>query len=425
MAKSTKRSIAKIDNQFVMKSHYSLSANEQKLILFLVSMIDPKKRENFTEQTAKVTDIKKALSNDTKHWGTFYDRLDLMCKNIMEKSITIPKGFVVKGKEITMHEYYHWFDAIKPFKDDEGEISIKFKFSDQLKDFLLQLSKYVQINLIEVMPIQGKHAIRMIQIFKAEYNRMKGHKDVCHIVYGVEELKALLGIEGKYKSVKDFRKWVLDQMKREINEHSTQINIDYEYIKTGRKVTNIKFMIYEAPVYQKQRERLIPKSALKDFVPSKEDVQKLTYAQLKAYQILKDFGVYEGIAYKQIIPTIKAGDLEGYEDIFTKNAIDHFLKWTNKDKKNTEANAGTFVKWWTENKIFDSKKENTVYWKIAEKVRAEKDRMTPDRREARLQSIGLPHEEFVKVYHSKEVTTIEQDEYKDNMLKLKDRMEID
>lgn len=420
----TTNKIAKIDNQFVLKSHYSLSANEQKLILFLVSKINPKERTDFTEQEVKIRDIEKALAGEGKQWNSIYERVDLMCQSIMSKPIKIPKGFVIKGEPIRMHEYYNWFSSIKPRVDGDGELAIKFKFDDNLKDFLLQLSEYVQISIKDVLPLRGKHSIRMYQIFKSERQKIRKHKGIAILNYGIDELKAMLGISGKYGGIKDFRRWVLEPMKKEINEHSTEIRIDYSYVKTRRKVTGIEFKVFDAPKDTKSKSinKNLTSKEIQNFVPSETDLDKLSYAQLLAFQLLKDFHVYDGIAYAQIIPTIKAGDVEGFEDLFVKNAISHFLVNTKVSKNDHKAMAGAFVNWWLDVKVFDhTGNKNSVYWKVIEKVHNEKKNMSEEKRVNRYLSIGISSKEFIKKFkEGKTDKKLKRDELK----KLAEQMKI-
>ena len=80
-----KELIARIDNQLVMKAHYNLSTNEQKLILFLTSRLNTE-REDFNIQRVKVKEIEKFLADgDEKRWGSIYERVDMMCSNISSK----------------------------------------------------------------------------------------------------------------------------------------------------------------------------------------------------------------------------------------------------------------------------------------------------------------------------------------------------
>lgn len=56
-----------------------------------------------------------------------------------------------------------------------------------------------------------------------------------------------------YINYKDFRVKVLEKAQTEINE-LTDINIEFEPIKTGRKVTSIKFIIEEK--FKNSRKRI-------------------------------------------------------------------------------------------------------------------------------------------------------------------------
>jgi len=387
-----KNKIAKIDNQLVLKANYCLSANEQKLILFLISKIDPKTQTDFELQTVKLKDVERIFADDDKKWGSIYERMDKMCSNIMDKKITLPKGFIIRGKAITMHKYVQWFSGIEPFMDENGEISIKFRFAVQLKDFLLQLHQYVKINLLEIMPLRGKYAVRMYQIFKAERERTKQHKEVSIMEYDLEKLRAMLEIGDKYKIMKDFRRNVLDSVKKEINTHSKEISVDYKYIKTGRKVTAIQFIVQD-----KTKQAAIPadNKPQPDYAPTTEDIKQLSRAKLHAYEMLIEFGVKDGIILKQILPKVKGGVMAGYEDIFIKNALQHFKKWA-KQQGTKEQSAATFVNWWVQKKVFSH--EQDVFWKLNEKVNDYIKKQDSEAKTNRELAKDMPNEAFVEEY---------------------------
>ena len=59
----------------------------------------------------------------------------------------------------------------------------------------------------------------------------------------IKKLRGYLGIkEGEYKRFDNFDRVILKGTKEEINEH-TDIEINYEKIKTGRRITSILFTI--------------------------------------------------------------------------------------------------------------------------------------------------------------------------------------
>ena len=78
------------------------------------------------------------------------------------------------------------------------------------------------------------------------YELMKSYSFRHTITIELDELKRLLMVENvkSYVNYKDFRVKVLEKAQTEINE-LTDINIEFEPIKTGRKVTSIKFIIEE------------------------------------------------------------------------------------------------------------------------------------------------------------------------------------
>lgn len=399
-----KNQVARIDNQLVMKAHYSLSSNEQKLILFLVSKIDADSRDDFNIQRVKIKDIEKFFAEEGKRWGSIYERVDMMCNNITDKKITLPKGFVVEGKPIKMHRYIQWFTDIEPYEDEEGEICLKFQFADSLKSFLLQLSEYVRINLLEVLPMRGKYAIRMYQIFKSERDRTKKFRKISYLTYGLDELKAMLNIGNKYSRLQNFKDRVLNPIIKEINEYSQEISVEYELLKTRRTVTGIEFSIKSKEEISKKLQNV---DSSYDYVPTDADLNKLTWAQRNAYDTLVKFKVKEGIALRQILQKVKGGNMEGFEDLFINKSIAHFKKWA-KQQKTQDQSAGTFVNWWTKKKVFAH--DNDVYWKISETVNEERKGMEQERLDNRMIAKDMTKDEFVKWYRETEKAPSESSE---------------
>ena len=87
------------------------------------------------------------------------------------------------------------------------------------------------------------------------YELMKSYSFRHTIILELNELKKLLMVEDvkSYNRFPDFRRKVLEKAQLEINE-LTDINIEFEPIKTGRKVTSIKFIIEEK--FKNSRKRI-------------------------------------------------------------------------------------------------------------------------------------------------------------------------
>lgn len=311
--------------------------------------------------------------------GSFYENMHTLCKNFISKRVIFPTKFTYEGK--TLSGFINWFQSIMPTHDERGHAYVEFHFSDAMKPFLLQLHHYVNINPLEIAPMQNAHAIRMYSIFKSERDRLKTVKKNVTLAYVIDELKEILGITDKYDNgdFKNFRVNVLDKIKDDISENAPSMSVDYSYIKAARKITGITFNVsdkdqkqLQAPKPKKEpKPKADIKADIKTYTPSEKELDTLTRAKLQAYYILIEFGIFGGIAYKQILPKIKGSEFDGYEDFFVEKAIQHFeknaIQNTTKDLK-----ASTFVTWWTKNKVFEG---GDVWADILEKLGTNKKQL--------------------------------------------------
>ena len=132
-----------------------------------------------------------------------------------------------------------------------------------------------------------------------------------------------------------------------------------------------------------------------DYVPSEKEVDTLTWSQKNAYDYLVKFGVKEGIAFKQILPTIKGANMEGYEDIFIEEAIGIFKKKESK-KSDSKQSVGVFVNWWTKKKVFDIKSD--LFFQVSDKVNDIKKGKSQEEIDNREVAKKMNKEEFQQWY---------------------------
>jgi plasmid replication initiation protein len=399
---------ARIDNQFIFNARYRLPAREQKIILYLISKINPIKENEFHKQRLSISELKQLLVREGSKYGSFYNEIGTISETMTNCKITFPTSFEINGTR--MKGAINWFQHCIPIEDENGELYLEFVFSEILKPFIIDLKEYVKIGVADVFPMRSGYAIRMYQILKAEFDRMREHKKVVVFELSMDELKNTLGIEGKYNypDFKNFRVRVLDPIKEDINEFSKHIQLDYEYLKTGKKVTGIRFIIATKETKQKgapinagsvskeKNEKTKPQN------PSKS-LEKLTRAQLKALELLTDFGVYEGIALKQLLPTIKSSEIQGFEDVFIQKAINYFQDHANQ-QDTPQLGAQTFVVWWLDKDVFDVKSTSGVWSLLMEQLSEEKKRMQqkdPQAFDNRLMAKTMSNIEFEKWYRSK------------------------
>lgn len=116
---------------------------------------------------------------------------------------------------------------------------IEFFIDKRIYKPLLSFSKgFRKLQLETAMQFDSVYAMRF-------YELLSGQK--TPLSFSIEQLKAMFQIQDKYERVNDFKKYVLDMAKRELDKCSPY-TFDYEMNKTGRKYTSVTFY----PKYQPQ-----------------------------------------------------------------------------------------------------------------------------------------------------------------------------
>ena len=364
--------LVKLENNFVLQQNYKMPALEQKVMLCLISSIDPK-AEQFYEKLIPVTEIQTMLTNDaSKKWGSFYDRLEDLTKRLFDSGVILESELMKKVKSRR-----RFFEIIEPAKNEFGSTCIRFVFSRWMEPHLLNLKKYVQFQLNEVVPMKSGHSIRIYMMLRAYRDSKRAYEKVSRKSYTIEDLQYKLLLHDKYTGKygpTNFQKKVVDKAVAEINACSPTIYVTHEKIKEGRKFTGFKFIIFDVP----KKENV-----------SEKDIATLSRAELMAYEALVKFGVFPGIAFHKIIPEIKGGLSDGFEDIF----VDYLIKYVKERAK--IKNAGTLVKWVLTPEV--TGKEKTYLIKIGEQVREYAKKMQknkPANFDNRMEAKGMTNAEF-------------------------------
>lgn len=396
---SVSNRIARIENKFIFHAQYKFTSREQKVILYLIANINPK-QERFIEQIIPVRELEQVLKSDGKKWGGLYEEMRKFAKRIRTKGIEFDTNVLIDGRRFPA--YINWFQSVVPVQREDGEICIRFLFSEDLKPFLLSLNQYAKINRLEIAPMKSGFSIRMFQIFRAHRDRMAQHETISRLKYEVENLKSLLGISGSYAEFRDFNKRVLNVVIREVNENSSIFVTEIEKQRNSqRRITHVTFVFKDQETEHSQTSTIPArttdsvKKTYGDYLPSAEEVGSLSKAKLDAYNHLVDFGIKEGIAFRQIILKIKGSESEGFEDWYIQEAIKIFkTKTTLKSKK---AQAGAFVKWYLGEKAFE---QGSYFAQIMERMSKRKKRLSTEQWRNRKTAMSITAEAF-NALHSK------------------------
>ncbi len=132
-----------------------------------------------------------------------------------------------------------------------GILTVNFDLD--LLEYLIHIKdNYLVYEIRYIMALNSKYAIRLYEILKNKYEKVHKHKDNTTMWITLDELRELLSIPASYKW-QDIKRQILERSKEEINKE-TDILIDYQPIKKGRKVAEIIFTI--KPKFDRKKERI-------------------------------------------------------------------------------------------------------------------------------------------------------------------------
>lgn len=225
------------DKRLVSKSNdlinaiYRLNLTEQRLILALISLINPKEDKNFTLYKIPIKEFQTLIGRKGK--STYSDLKELTC-NILDKSFSIVKP---DGKLLQLN----WLASAEYFGSH-----VELEISKKLKPLLLDLTgHYTKYKLKYILTLKNAYFIRLYELLKEwQYKKRERYFELA-------EFKAKLGIaDNKYKLYGHLKSRVIEKAKKEINEN-TDIIIDFKEKRGSRnKVEGIYFFIQEKDVVE-------------------------------------------------------------------------------------------------------------------------------------------------------------------------------
>ena len=307
-----------VQHNHLIEARYHLTLQEKRLMCWLASQVKQTDKD-FKEHELPIKEFAELIDVKGDH---LYKALDTITHKLMQKIITIreikKKGFA-KAALLGGVKYY------------DGQGTIKLSFHPYLKPYMLQLKdRFTQISLGDVMGLKSVHAIRIYELLK-QYESL-GNREMS-----LSDLREYCGIEeGQYKNFNDLKRFLLQISQKEINS-KTDLFIDYEEIKTSRRVTSIKFTIKSNTTYKKNHHESIK--------PEKE-----LRSELALIEALMEYGFSKGIA-KRLLKT--------NEEEVIKNALKSVnLQIERNHVKNAKAMLQTAIKEKWHPEVFKKRKRS-------------------------------------------------------------------
>lgn len=225
--------IVRQDNRLIEAKFTSyMSEQVQKVLAYIISETKKSDMELFVENRNKEITLSAkdfAYILKTKPSAIYRDAEELS-KIIQEKRLLIK--YIGKDNK----EAFEEITVIPYMRYEAGVLNITVN-SKILKYLLDVKEQFTAFKLEHVLRLGSAYAIKMYQLLK-QYEKI-GERE-----FSIEDLKDMLGIKDvkSYELYGQFKRDVIEQSKKHININ-TDIAIDYEEIKSGRKVNLLKFYI--------------------------------------------------------------------------------------------------------------------------------------------------------------------------------------
>jgi plasmid replication initiation protein len=342
--------MAIVKSNKLIETSYTLGSREQFFVLFLISQISQKDTE-FREYRINYKDISQLMNFDGRRRVANKEDVFKMMNNLNTQPIRFTEG----EEDVQVV----WITSLR-YNKRTGEYT--FTFGKELKPFLLQLKEHFTLyNISSVVHLSG-HSTRIYEVLKRHHFKKEP------VTLTVADLKFWLKIEKKYPEYYEFKRWVLEPSREELEKY-TDIRFTYrEAEKEGKKIISLEFNIFDnEPTEQPTSlnilttlsERLALSAPLesdtsyKDIKTSlsssrKQQLDALTLEQYKSFTFLSEKSINAGFILDTILahPKVKYEPLRGFEDIYFQ-IMWHFFETKTKSKEK----AGAFVNWFKNGRL--------------------------------------------------------------------------
>lgn len=224
MEKTTNNKNLVVKSNYLVEASYSLSTQEQRIILILSSMVKPDDQD-FQRYKIEVKEFNRLVG--IKNEGG-YTETKAITKKLLKRVLVIKN--IIDQTELQVG----WLASAEYF---DGRGFVELEFSPKLKPYLLALKEcFTQYQLKNVIALKRAYSIRI-------YELLKQYEKIGERYFELDQLKYILGIEdNKYQYYGHFKDKVIKPAQKELKS-KTDIYFDFKEKKKARKVSGVYFFI--------------------------------------------------------------------------------------------------------------------------------------------------------------------------------------
>jgi plasmid replication initiation protein len=215
----------------LIRSAYSMTLNEKKLLLKAMSKIDS--FNPISKDGCIIVELTIDECRDMFNEHNIWRELSNATGALQNRTVTLYPEKDVK-------EEVSWVDLSRYF---EKESKVQIKFGSTISKKLTDITeKFTQIELLDVARFKSVHSIRLYELLKQVENKKKKSG---WLKITLSEFRLVMGLEGKYKVFSTLNIRVIEPAIKELNR-TTLWSITVERIKKGKSVHMLHFE-FKAP----------------------------------------------------------------------------------------------------------------------------------------------------------------------------------
>lgn len=157
-------------------------------------------------------------------------------------------------------------------KIEKYEQTVTFRINPKIVDVFLDFSKgFKKYELKVAMEFESVYSMRFYELFSNQKTPIN---------YSIDSLKNMFQINDKYSRINDFFRYVIEPAKKELDKCSPYTFL-YDPIKTGRKITGIRFIPIHQPQFEDEslkKQKAMKQMSNRWYIPKNiEDYLKYNY----------------------------------------------------------------------------------------------------------------------------------------------------